>query len=137
MSETMCGRILRQGQSSAALPVQKSYMHGRLLLNRARRELAAMQRLSEISPTTPLVNEAWRLLLMTLAENLRGGPAYSEDLADRTGVRSDITLRYLRVLESDRLILLGEPGPKGHAACIADEGLLWMTRYFLPEAANE
>ncbi len=84
-----------------------------------------------------LVNEPWRLLLMILAENFRGNPAYSEDLARRTAVKAEIALRYLRYLESDRLVLLGEPGPKGHSAWLVDEGVMRITRYFLPEAANE
>ncbi len=137
MSETTRGSSSPQDRQIVPFEVRKSYTHGRFLLNRTRRELAAMQRLSEISPTTPLVNEPWRLLLMILAANIRGKPAYSQDLAQDIGIRAEISLRYLRSLESDRLVLLGEPGPRGRSACVGDEGVLRIIRYFLPEAANE
>lgn len=96
MSEMVCGSNSPHQRPATPFLVYRSHTHGQFLLSRARRELAAMQRLSEISSTAPLVSEPWRLLRLTLIENLRGYPAYSEVLAERTGISPDIALRYLR-----------------------------------------
>lgn len=96
-----------------------------------------MQRLSEISRSVSLANDAWRLMLLTLTENLRGGPAYATAMAQTIGLKTEIVIRYLHVLEAERMIVLGKAADGAVIASIGDEGLLRIVRFFLPSAAND
>lgn len=152
----------RAGRSSRLLP---TYPHGKLLLGRAKRELAALERLAALSASLPLANDAWRILLRILIDTLQRRQVTVLGLARDLRLSPDIVVRYIRALESERLVLVcaGSDGQSGQSdqssrsgegrtnaagqvrgprladarVTIGDEGILRVARYFLPEAANE
>lgn len=149
----------RTGRSSRPLP---TYPHGKLLLGRAKRELAALERLAALSASLPLANDAWRILLRILIDTLQRRQVTVLGLARDLRLSPDIVVRYIRALESERLVLVcaGSDGQSGQSSrsgegrrngagqvreprladarvTIGDEGILRVARYFLPEAANE
>lgn len=149
----------RTGRSSRPLP---TYPHGKLLLGRAKRELAALERLAALSASLPLANDAWRILLRILIDTLQRRQVTVLGLARDLRLSPDIVMRYIRALESERLVLVcagsdGQSGQSGRSGegrrngagqvrgprladarvTIGDEGILRVARYFLPEAANE
>lgn len=126
---------LRQVPDLATI-LHNSYTSSVLLMRRARHELAAIKRLASNSGTAPLVSESWRLLLTALIENIGGQPAYSDHLAKELGISGAIALRYLRVLESERLVILAQRGENGLATYVSDEGLMRISEFFFPEAAR-
>lgn len=128
-----------QGQAKARAVMRglSSYPQGRLLLSRAERELASLERLSALSPDLPFTNDAWRILLRVLVDTLHGKPATIARLAGLLGLSADVARRYVRVLEAERLLLWSGTNDLHCCVTIGDEGLLRVARYFLPEAANE
>lgn len=141
----------RSSDRVAWLTLQSSYPHGRLLLSRAKRELAAIERLAGLSATMPLTNDAWRMLLRILVDTLQGRLVTVRGLARDLALSPDITRRYLRSLESEKLVLVvearspvtacdateREADPNEGRVTIGDEGILRIARFFLPAAANE
>lgn len=146
-------------KSSRLLP---THPHGKLLLSRAKRELASLERLAVLSASLPLANEAWRILLRILIDTLQRRQVTASGLAKDLKLSPDIAMRYLRALESERLVMVcagtdglvgrlswsgeGRVNASGQAmerqpadarVSIGDEGILRVARYFLPEAANE
>lgn len=112
-----------------------------MLLGRARRELAMLAKLEKLSSGVPLANEAWSLLLRVVIGSLEGRLTTLSEISQQIGVDSQIALRYVRVLEKERLVvfLASDSSSDIGASKIAlgDEGLLRIARYFLPEPANE
>lgn len=158
-SETQFNSHGRTGRSSRPLP---TYPHGKLLLGRAKREIAALERLAALSASLPLANDAWRILLRILIDTLQRRQVTVLGLARDLRLSPDIVMRYIRALESERLVLVcagsdGQSGQSGRSGegrrngagqvreprladarvTIGDEGILRVARYFLPEAANE
>lgn len=141
----------RHDGASRSRQLLSSYPHGRLLLSRARRELASLERLADLSVSMPLTNDAWRMLLRILVDTLQGRVVTVHGLAKDLVLSPDIARRYLLALESERLVLVvatkgigaacgvsdPEPDSIERGVTIGDEGILRVARYFLPEAANE
>lgn len=150
------------GRAGPSLRLLPTYPHGKLLLGRAKRELAALERLAALSASLPLANEAWRILLRILIDTLQRRQVTVLGLARDLRLSPDIVMRYIRALESERLVLVcvgreGQSGQSGRSSegrknaagqlrgprladarvTIGDEGILRVARYFLPEAANE
>lgn len=117
------------------------FPHGKMLLRRAKGELAAISRLKCLEQSVPLTNDAWSIFLHILVDSLEGRSSAITRLSQRLLLSRDAVIRYLRVLEFDRLILcsdLNNKNPKIEIyASVADSGLLRAARLFLPEAANE
>lgn len=147
------------GRAGPSLRLLPTYPHGKLLLGRAKRELAALERLAALSASLPLANDAWRILLRILIDTLQRRQVTVLGLARDLRLSPDIVMRYIRALESERLVLVcvGREGQSGQSSegrknaagqvrgprladarvTIGDEGILRVARYFLPEAANE
>lgn len=136
----ICGRT-RDLHSKVAIERLRNFSHGRMLLGRARRELAMLAKLENLSSGVPLANEAWSLLLRVLIRSLEGRLTTLSEISQQIGVDSQIALRYVRVLEKERLVVFLASGPTtdigASKIAIGDEGLLRIARYFLPEPANE
>lgn len=130
-------KLRGQGKARGSIRELRSYPHGKLLLSRAQRELASLERLKSLSPELPLTNDAWRILLQVLVDTLHGEAATIARLAGMLGLSADVTRRYIRVLETERLVLRSGISDLHCSISIGDEGLLRVARYFLPEAANE
>ena len=123
------------GSATACFP------HGKMLLRRARGELAAISKLKRFEQSVPLTNDAWHIFLHILVHSLEGRLISTTELSRRLSLPSDVVIRYLRALEIDRLILCSDLKalyPKNEIfASVGDTGVLRAARLFLPEAANE